>query len=322
MNSKDPQLSVVVVIVSDTTDARCDLSLLSGNLAALHSQVDPPRMEILVPYEPTGQSMEELQQQYPDVIFKPVTDLATHSRAGGSREHHDELRARGIAESRGEIVALLEDHGYPDRNWARNIWTEHQREHAAVGGAMENGVDRPLNWAVYFCDFFRYQNPVPEGDSFSATDANISYKRSILDALRPLLRSHFRETVINQALLERGAKIFLSRSIVVYQKRKNLRLRSALKERFIWGRSYAAGRSQSIGSKRFVLGAFSPILPLLIVARIAKTVLSRRRLVTPFLKSAPLVFLLAVFWSLGELVGYLTGRPAIQGYTSEAVANI
>ncbi len=25
--------------------------------------------------------------------------------------------------------------------------------YAAIGGAIENGINRPLNWAVYYCDF-------------------------------------------------------------------------------------------------------------------------------------------------------------------------
>ena len=41
----------------------------------------------------------------------------------------------------------------------------HREYYAAIGGAIENGVDRPLNWAVYYSDFGRYQNPFQSGES-------------------------------------------------------------------------------------------------------------------------------------------------------------
>ncbi len=317
----NPQLSVVLVICSDTTDAELDLSILEGNLAALHAQVAPPTLEIIVPYAAPAAGIEALQKSYPDVIFRPIPDLSTYQGAG-SREHHDELRSRGLAEARGETVALLEDHGYPDRNWARNMWAVHQRDCAAVGGAIENDIDRPLNWAVYFCDFFRYHNPVPAGASQLASDVNVSYKRAALNSIRPLLFPSFRETAVNQVLLERGQRILLSPEVIIRQTRKNLRLGGALRERFIWGRSYAGGRSREIGEKRLILGILCPILPALLIFRIARTVFERRRLVGAFLKSLPLLVPLTISWSLGELVGYFTARPAVdKAARREALVN-
>ncbi len=316
-----PELSVVLVICSDTTESELDLSILDGNLAALHAQVSPPTLEIIVPYAIPARGIEELQRKYPGVIFRPAPDLRSYQGAG-SREHHDELRARGLAEARGEVVALLEDHGYPDRHWARNIWAAHQQDVAAVGGAIENDIDRLLNWAVYFCDFFRYHNPVPAGQSGLASDVNVAYKRAVLDSIRPVLFPSFRETAVNQALVERGQKIVLVPEVVVRQTRKNLGLGGALKERFIWGRSYAGGRSRQIGEKRLILGILCPILPAILIFRIARTVFERRRLVGVFLKSLPLLVPLTISWSLGELVGYFTARPAVHKTTRrEALVN-
>lgn len=316
-----PQLSVVLVICSDTVDSEVDLSILDGNLAALHAQVSPPTLEIIVPYASPQTGIDALRKKYSNVIFKPAADLATY-QGPGSREHHDELRARGLAEARGEIVALLEDHGYPDRHWARNMWVEHRAGCAAVGGAIENGIDRPLNWAVYFSDFFRYHNPVPAGESRLASDVNVSYKRTALDSIRSLLSASFRETTVNQALLERGEKIRLSPAVIVQQSRKNLSIAGALKERFIWGRSYAGGRSREIGDKRLIFGVFCPVLPLVLIFRIARTVFQRRRLVGAFLKAFPLVVPLAASWSLGELVGYITARPTVpKSARQEALVN-
>ncbi len=52
---------------------------------------------------------------------------------------------------------------------------------AGIGGAIENGTNRLLNWAVYFYDLGRYQNPLEMAESPFASIVNISYKRSSLD---------------------------------------------------------------------------------------------------------------------------------------------
>src|SRR5262249_38633132 len=144
----------------------------------------------------------------------------------------------------------------------------HKDGHAAVGGAIENEVDRALNWAVYFCDFGKYQNPLPLGPTTFASDANISYKRSALDQIKEVWTESFHETVVNAALLARGQKLWLSPNIVVYQHRENLRLGWSAQERFVWGRSYAGTRAKQLSiGKRIVYLALSPALTFLLVAR-------------------------------------------------------
>jgi hypothetical protein len=308
MNQMEPPvLSVVVAIVSDTTGPRADVSHLEGNLEALSRQIDPPPVEIVVPYHARVEGVEKLKLRFPKVAFIRVDDLKTYSGKGGSREHHDELRARGLALARGEIIGLLEDHGLPDPNWCAGLIKAHQQSYAAVGGAIENGVDSPLNWAVYFCDFYRYQNPVTDGDSPFVSDANVSYKRSVLESIRSRWEETFHETTVNEALTSRGEKLALSSKLVVYQHRRNLKLWSALKERYIWGRSYALTRSGLVGRiKTLVYGAASLMLPGILVLRITFSVLKKGRCVGSFLKAFPLIAILTSAWSLGELTGYLS----------------
>jgi hypothetical protein len=75
-----------------------------------------------------------------------------------------------------------------------------------VGGAIENGIGRPLNWAVYFCDFLPYQNPVPLGESAIASDACVSYKRAALESTRTIWQEIFHEWSGNGALRSRGER--------------------------------------------------------------------------------------------------------------------
>jgi hypothetical protein len=307
----EPLLSVVVVIVSDTTGTRYDTTHLLGTLEALAGQVDAPPMEIIVPYRPPLAGVEELAQRYPQSRFVPVADLRSYTGEAAGREHHDELRARGLALARGEIAGLLEDHGLPDPHWAAAMMAAHREEWAGVGGAIQNGVNRPLNWAVYFCDFARYQNPVGEGESAFASDANVSYKRAALESIASVWRDSFQETAVNWALRSQGKKLALSRGAILYQHRMGLRVADSLTERFVWGRSYAASRCGLIGrGKQLVYAALAPAISAVLVARMARTAFSRGRLRGAFVKALPLTALLTLAWSAGEMSAYLKGGGA------------
>lgn len=304
--SSNPALSVVVVIVSDTTE-RASAAHLGDCLDALSKQVDAPSIEVIVPHLVEVEGLEAVRVRFPWVKFLPAPDVTAHP---GGREHHDVLRARGLQVARGQIVGLLEDHARPDVGWCASAIAAHRKTHAGIGGAIENGVDRLLNWAVYYCDFGKYQNPVPAGETPFASDANTTYKREALERVRSVWEEGFREVVVNGALKAAGRTIALDPRIVVYQNRKGLSLGAALRERFVWGRSYAATRLALLTmGGRLAHAALSPLLPAVLFLRMAKTSWSRGSIGT-FAPAIPFILLLLVTWSAGEGVGYLFGLEA------------
>jgi hypothetical protein len=58
-------------------------------------------------------------------------------------------------------------------------------------------------------------------------------------------------------------------------------------------------------------------LPVILVARVLKNVIARRRHLGQFFRVEPVLILLSVIWSLGEFVGYLTGRAALRKQRAE-----
>jgi hypothetical protein len=303
-------LSVVVVIASDTLRRPGHVGHLRHCLRGLHAQQDAPPLEIVVPHLSGVLGLQPLAGEFPAVRFLEVGDVSRGIARGPYREHHDELRSRGMAATAGDLIALLEDHEVPDPRWAAEIAAAHAASrHAAIGGAVENAIARPLNLAVCLSDFSHYLNPVPAGPSRTATDVNVSYKRAPLEAIAPVWRSRFHERLVHAALIAAGHTLALSPSIVVHQRRTGLTAGEALVERFVWGRSYAATRAEEWGTaRRWFYAACAIALPGVLVVRVMRTAVARHRMSTAVVLSLPWLCLLSVAWSLGELTGYCGPR--------------
>lgn len=301
-----PALSVVVGLIAG------EVACLRRCLAALSQQRPAVDCEILVPFDRPVEAVARLAPEFPSVRFLPVEGLdSAKARAGASREHHDTLRTVGLRAATASAVALTEDHAHVAPDWCAAMLEGLSRfpEAGAVGGAVDCDSDRAVNWAVYFCDFGRYQNPVPEGPASFVSDSNVVYRRAALDAVRDAWTDDYHETAVHDALARSGHGLVLTPRAVVWQARPDLTLTTALRERYVWARSYAGTRVRGRGlASRLPLAAGTPLLPFLLTLRLARTGASRGH-AARFVRVAPLVFLLNVVWSAGELVGYLTGRP-------------
>jgi hypothetical protein len=288
-----PQLTVVVIVLQGRKSlCRC--------LTALSRQVGVEYFEIIVPYDERFSELFACRKDFPEVQFLPFVGIRTYA----------ELRALGVREARGEIIALMEDHCTPEFDWCAQILKAHAAPHAAIGGAVDKETtDSALNWALYFADYVRYKNPVPEGPTNELTDCNVTYKRSALDAIADVWHAEFHEPVVHGALQARGETLWLSPHIVVHQQR-SLRIGDALRDRYAFGRLFGSGRVSSISPLQRLIHIGSAILlPLLLVGRIAAHIFRKRCCMIEFVRALPALVLLNTIWAWGELVGYLTGRP-------------
>ena len=150
-----PVLSIVVTIVDGG-------EVLRRFLDALTHQEDAPTMEIIVPFDASVAETANFQDEFPTVHFLDLGVIPTERpirSAAGQHELYDRRRAAGLAATRGELVAILEDRGAPRSNWARSVVRLHQQPYAVIGGAIEPARGDLLNWAFYVCDFGRYGLP-------------------------------------------------------------------------------------------------------------------------------------------------------------------
>jgi hypothetical protein len=307
------------VTVSDPPLVSIVVGLISGRpadldrcLAALRGQRNVPPLEILVPFDEPCREVAALGARYPEVQFVLLEGVDTRrAREGGSREHHDLLRTLGIRRARGRFIVLTEDHAYAHPDWCASLLDVLGRraEAAGAGGAIEWEAGTNLSYAVYLCDFGRYQNPLPEGPARFVSDSNVCYRRDALEAIAGQWTGPYQEAVVHGALTASGRQIWLTPHAVVWQGRSGLTWREALRERFVWGESFAAVRiADAPAVRRAILAVLTPALPFVLTWRLLAGARRRRRDLARVRRVLPHLFALSAAWSLGEFAGYVLGQ--------------
>lgn len=301
------RLSVVVTVV----DAG---AALQRCLASLAAQQGAPDLEVIVPWDATLAGMEALAAQYPAMRFLRMGQVQTQRRSDGAAGQHelfDRRRAAGLGVVTGDLVAIVEDRGVPRPDWATTFIRLHaEMPHAVIGGGVELGRQTLLNRAVFACDFARYQPPFVAGPREYVTDVNICYKRRAIEQTRSLWQERYHETTVHWALIRAGETLFLNPVPLVDQLRDGLSLSRVWQERIDWGRlfAYTRARESSLG-KRLIWLTLSPVLPAVLLWRILRQTASKGLPLAPALAAAPATLLLLTGWCVGEMIGYLTGRP-------------
>jgi GT2 family glycosyltransferase len=226
------------------------------------------------------------------------------------RKSIPEMRALGMKHSRGAIVTVTEDHCVPESHWFERILQAHKRWYGVIGGAVENdpSITRIVDWAVFFCEYGRYMNPVPDAEVANLPGNNASYRREFLAHIADLLdKGCSWEDTLHARLRERGVKLYSDPSIIVYHK-KEFGLGYFLTQRYHYSRSYAGMQTQrDIYAKRIFRAAICLALPVLLLLRITMCVVGKKRHLGMLFCSLPLIALFAVVWAWGELIGYLSG---------------
>ncbi len=303
-NPQTPVLSVIIIVIDGATALRrC--------LEALRAQKEAPPLDIIVPFDEAIAEIGDLRADFPETNF---VDLGTAPGGGFSNafEEHNRLdlrRARGLDAATGDLIAMIEDRGWPRDDWARAMVNLHATHpHPAIGGAVENASPNMLMGAVFKCDFARSEPPFETGESEFLTDINICYKRASLLAIRNLWAERYHEVTVNWGLQTDGATLLRTQEPIVVMERQPRSLGDLLKERFHWGRVF--GRVRVANAPRIngvAWAAFTPILPFVLLARIFRLHREKGRSLIGFFNEAPALLLLLTCWSLGEFSGYIEG---------------
>lgn len=284
-----PSLSVVV----GAHNAR---TTIQACLAQLERQRQGTDVELIVVDNSTDGTAALVAEHFPAIPLIKAPEKA----------FIPELWAVGIAASRGALVAITTAHCIPGPDWIEQVLHAHEASYPGIGGAIENDPSAGLtDWAIYFCRYSRFMRPFAESVEADLAGDNASYKRPALDRHRALWHAGFWEPEVHTALIQEGYALWRTPAVVVYHKRSFSGL-GFVRNRFWHGRQFGFDRGSRIGAGRrlvHVLGA--PLVPLVLLLRVAREVWTKKRHTQKFLLSLPLIGVFYLSWAVGEASGYL-----------------
>ncbi len=290
-NQEKLELSIVVAVTEGGT-------VLGACLAALEAQISGIAAEVLVI---DGTKSGTAASWAPDCGCMRTLQLPAQPEV-------PVLWQAGIDASRGGIIALLVDSCIPRREWVRQILRTHQADCAVIGGAIDLAPRLgTVDSAIYFCRYSRYMPPFAATFLDDLPGNNCSYKRAALMGVQDEWADGFWETFVHRKMCARGDRLLCVPEILVHCVGSASGL-SFLRVRFNHGRRFAARRAKDMSRKQRTLRALVfPLIPFVMLMRIAARVWEKRRYRARFLACVPLLLIFLTAWSAGEFLGYLVG---------------
>jgi len=284
-----PSLSVIIA-------AHNSKSELLSCLSALKEQQSIDKLskyEIIVVGYLSDETKKCIEQKYP-----LVKTLQTSSHLPVPT-----LRCLGIKASKGDIMALLEDHCIPADNWVQSILTNHQIGHLVVGGAVENNCTKRIaDWAVYFFEYSAFMNPVSKGKSTSLPGNNVSYKRFVIKCFDDLLEQNLWECYWHERLVQREIPLISTPDMIVYHNR-SFRIMRFWHISFLHGYNYAAARPSRSRFRQMIWIMFLVFVPFILTFRVGCSIFKKQRQIKEFIISSPIILWFYIGWTIGEAVG-------------------
>jgi hypothetical protein len=220
-----------------------------------------------------------------------------------------QLRLAAYRASRGDVVAVTEDHCYVADDWIERILAAHARfpEAGVIGGAVLNGTDKKVvDWAAFFLTQGPFMPPFENGIAERVSGpANCSYKRRVLERLEGTEDQGVIDFLELPEALE-NEKLAADDSIRVLHHQSQGFWGTSLAE-FDNGRTIAGYRRREMVRGDWVRIAGASVLPLYRAARQLRIVGHKERPPHARLKAAPAHVWFQYCAMAGELVGYAAG---------------
>ncbi len=296
-----PDVSVVVASFSDEAAlGRCLASIVSNDSEA----------DIIVSTTLDREAAGRIRSRYPGVRF-------IHAPKGTPVFV---LRSLGISDCKGDIIALTEDHCVVAPDWLAALKDAIGRGYDAVGGPLDNGLDRKIyDWALYFTEYCLFIPPAPEGPTDVLSGANVAYRREALLKYRHIWQAALYENELHDALAADGRKLRMEGKAWA-KSHLYMPLGAAMAHLYSGGRQFGGYRvSRSTPLQRIFWIMASAGIPFVLLGRIiARVAYRRRERLGTLALGLPFVSCLLAAWCAGELAGYLSAAsspdtPANQG---------
>jgi hypothetical protein len=288
-----PDLSVILI----TPDC---YKTISRTISSLMAQTVCERLELvlLAPSRKELDLPDEAIAAFHSIQVIESSDLRTLSAP----------RALGIRASRASLVAVAEDHAFPEPGWAEALIEAHRQPWAAVGPVFLNCNPGLMSWVSLIMDYGRWIEPAAGGVTDDVPGHNSSWKRSVLveygDALERMLQA---PTLLHWDLNAKGHRLYLEPAAKVSHANIT-RLRSFLLDHYYGGQLFAAVRAREWPFVRRLF--YAAAFPIFTVRKLREWLAHIRRVrleQTLLPKAWPLLVISAITHTLGESAGYCLG---------------
>lgn len=219
-----------------------------------------------------------------------------------------QANAAGIRQAAAPIVALAEDHCFPDPQWAENLIAAHQGPWAAVGPGVRNAnPNTAVSWADLFIGYGPWLTPASSREAEFLPGHNTSYKREILlgygDQLDTMMEA---ETVLHWDLREKGYRLYMESTASAAHTNFSL-WSSWVPAQFFNGRLFAGARARQKPLPWCIVFALgSPLIPIVRLWRIWAG-LPSQDLKIRFLSCLHALMIGLAIDGMGQMVGYAFG---------------
>ena len=224
-----------------------------------------------------------------------------------------QANAAGVRAARAAVVALAEDHCFPEPEWAEALLERHARgDVAAVGPVFRNANPATLvSWCDFIIGYGPWMEPGTSGDQPFLPGHNSSYRKAVLLEVGARLEKFLEaETVLHLELRRQGHRLVLEPRARTAHTNFG-RLGSWLPVQYHHGRVFAAERARRwTWPKRAFYAAASPLIPGVRFVRAVRHLRRAKRPRPSLARLGPLLALGLAADGLGQLVGYLSGAGA------------
>lgn len=290
-----PEISVVVTTLED-------YGSIETTIEHLHEQTVRNLIELVI----VAPSVEKLHLEesrmkvfwdYQVIGVGPILSIAR-------------ANAEGIRQARGAIVALTEDHCFPDPDWAEALIAAHRDACVAVGPVIRNANPSTMvSWSDFLIGYGPWIEPTPKGQVSFLPGHNSSYKRKVLleygDQLENMLES---ETVMHLDLNRKGYRLCIEPAARAAHVNFSL-MSSWLPVQLYAGRVFAGNRIISWSlPRRLLYGIASPLIPIIRLWRIWRELSRPGRPRHLMIRLLPVLILGLLFDGAGQMIGYLMGQ--------------
>ena len=190
-----PSLSAILITSSDYSSLRESIAHLK-----LQSALSSLEIVIVCP------SKEKLKLDLEDVklfSFLEIIELENYISSG-------DVLATGFKNANSPIVAYIEEHSYPDPQWAEAILEAHKGNWAVVGWSIENANPETLiSWASLFADFGPWVELKISQEMEILAPHHCSYKKDLILSFGEELGTLSEiETILHSKLKQSGHRLY------------------------------------------------------------------------------------------------------------------